>query len=161
MPRLLQRFPGHKSLVGESVLFGSLRREMDRLFEDFTQGFGPASEGGASFGMPTKVVVSETGEALTVAMELPGLDEKQVDVTLDRDMLVINGEKKEEREDKQKDYHLKERSWGSFERRIGVPFRADADKVQANFKNGVLTITVPKPAEAKAQVRKIEVKPAS
>ena len=89
MPRLLQRFPGHKSLVGESDLFGSLRREMDRLFEDFTQGFGPASEGGASFGMPTKVDASETGDALTVAMELPGLDEKQVDVTLDRDMLVI------------------------------------------------------------------------
>ncbi|MEN6543488.1 Hsp20/alpha crystallin family protein [Parvibaculum sp.] len=161
MPRLLQRFPGHKSTNGELDVFGRLRREMDRLFEDFTQGFGHLTEPDLSFGLPTKVDVSESDDALTVAMELPGLDEKQVDVTLDHDVLVIKGEKKEEHEEKKKDYHLKERRWGSFERRIAVPFHADAAKVRASVKKGVLTVTVPKPAEAKAQIKKIEVKSAS
>lgn len=161
MPWSLQKSPRHKSGNGDIDIFRGLRNEMDRLFDDFSHGFGLSADAGLSFGISTKLDVSETDDALTVAVELPAMDEKDVDVTLANDTLVIKGEKKEEREEKKKDYHLKERSWGSFERRIAVPFHADADKVRASFKKGVLTVVVPKPAEAKAQVKKIEVKPAS
>jgi HSP20 family protein len=152
----LQKFP-HRKSGGELDIFHNLRQEMDRLFEDFSSGFA-LRDVGPSFGISTKLDVAESDDAFTVTAELPGMDEKNVDVTLSGDMLVIKGEKKEEHEEKKKDYHLKERSWGSFERRIAVPFKADPARVQASFKKGVLTVTVPKPAEAKTQTKKIEIK---
>lgn len=153
----LQKFPHRKSGNGDLDIFQSLRREMDRLFEEFSNGFA-LHEVSPSFGMSTKLDVAESDDALTVTAELPGIDEKNVEVTLSGDVLVIKGEKKEEHEEKKKDYHLKERSWGSFERRVAVPFHAQPEKVQASFRKGVLTVTVPKPAEAKVQTKKIEVK---
>lgn len=154
----LQKFPHRRSGNGDLDIFHSLRHEMDRLFEEFSGGF-TLSGMSPSFGISTKLDVTESDDALTATVELPGLDEKNVEVTLSGDMLVIKGEKKEEHEEKKKDYHLKERSWGSFERRISVPFHADPAKVRASFGKGVLTVTVPKPAEAKIQTKKIEVKP--
>mgnify|MGYP005812607549 CR=1 FL=1 len=153
----LQKLPHRKSAHGNLDIFQNLRREMDQLFEDFSNGF-PFRDADTSIGISTRMDVAETDDALTVTAELPGMDEKCVDVTLSGDMLVIKGEKKEEHEEKKKDYQLKERSWGSFERRIAVPFEADPANVRAVFKKGVLTVTVPKSAEAKTRTKKIEIK---
>lgn len=153
----LQKSLSRKMGNGEPDIFRSLRREMDHLFDDFARGVGLQPEGGNYFGLATKLDVTETDDALSVTAELPGVEEKDVEVSLAGDMLTIKGEKKHEHEEKKANYHLRERSWGSFERNIVVPFHADPEKVTADFKKGVLTVTVPKPAEAKTPVKKISV----
>ena len=98
--------------------------------------------------------VRESESELVVEAELPGLDEKDVSVTLKEGMLTLQGEKKSEREEKKDDYHLMERSYGSFQRSFRVPDTIDADKVKATFDKGVLKVTMPKHAEAvKAEKR--------
>ena len=135
-----------KSDQGNPVF--SLQRDVNRIFEDFwkrlDQPFG-------AFGR------WETG-AIEVSVELPGIDQKDVDVSLTDSALTIKGEKKSEQEESKKGYHLLERSYGSFYRSIPLPSGVDADKAAAQFKNGVLTVTLPKTEEALSRVRKIEVK---
>jgi HSP20 family protein len=88
---------------------------------------------------------------------LPGVGEKDVEVVLSEGRLTIKGEKKQEKEEKKKSYHLVERSYGSFARSIGLPFAADPDQVKASFAKGVLSVTVPKPPEVKAKEKKIPI----
>ena len=95
---------------------------------------------------------------IKVSAELPGMDEKDIDVSLTRDTLTIKGEKKEEKEDTGKDYYKMERSYGSFTRSIPLPVEVDTDKVQATFKKGVLEITLPKTAKAIQETKKVPVK---
>ena len=109
--------------------------------------------------MPT-VDVSETDKAYEITAELPGMDEKNVEVKLANGSLTIKGEKQDEKEEKKKDYHMRERSYGSFERSFQVPDGVDADKIEANFKKGVLTVILPKSAEAQKAEKKITVKSA-
>ena len=109
--------------------------------------------------MPT-VDVSETDKAYEITAELPGMDEKNVEVKLANGLLTIKGEKQDEKEEKKKDYHMRERSYGSFERSFQVPDGVDADKIEANFKKGVLTVILPKSAEAQKAEKKITVKSA-
>ena len=137
--------------------FTSLRRDMERLFEDFSRdlGWGPPTPGGMA--MAPRVDVSETDTELKIEAELPGIDEKDVEVVLGDGRLTIKGEKKQEKEEKKKDYHVVERSYGSFARSIALPFEADADQVKASFAKGVLTVTVAKPPEVKAKEKKIPV----
>jgi HSP20 family protein len=136
--------------------FSSLRRDMDRLFEDFSRGgWGPPALAGA--GMAPRVDVSETDSEIRVEAELPGVDEKDIEVVLSDGRLTIKGEKKQEKEEKKKDYHLVERSYGSFARSIGLPFEADPSQVKASFTKGVLTVTVPKPPQVKAKEKKIAI----
>jgi HSP20 family protein len=97
-------------------------------------------------------------EAYEITAELPGLDEKNTEVKLANGVLSIKGEKQEEKEEKQKDYYRRERSFGSFERSFQVPNDVEADKIEASFKNGVLSVTLPKTAEAQKEAKKIEVK---
>ena len=97
-------------------------------------------------------------EAYEITAELPGLDEKNIEVKLANGVLSIKGEKREEKEEKQKDYYRRERSFGSFERSFQVPEGIDTDKIAASFKNGILSVTLPKSAEAQKQAKKIEVK---
>jgi len=104
------------------------------------------------------VNVSETDEEIRVTAELPGVDPGQVDISLTEDMLTIRGEKKEEHEERKRDYHRIERSYGSFTRTVRLPSAVDADKVEAVFKDGVLTIEMPKREEAKTRKVKVEVK---
>lgn len=137
--------------------FGSLRRDMERLFEDFSRDLGWAPPAAAGMGMAPRVDVSETETEVKVEAELPGVDEKDIEVTLSDGRLIIKGEKKQEKEEKQKDYHLVERSYGSFARSISLPFAADPEQVKASFAKGVLTVTVPKPPEIKAKEKKIPV----
>lgn len=133
--------------------FATLRREMDRLFDDAFRGFGVPSLGfGRDVGWPS-LEVSETDEDVTVAAELPGLDEKDVEVLLAEGVLTIRGEKKSETEDKER--RFSERCYGRFERRVALPAEVDEDKVQASFENGVLTVTLSKSAKARERVRRI------
>lgn len=145
--------------------FAAMRREMDRMFDDVWKGFG---NGGGS-GLPAvfaggtaapKIDVKETEAGIEVSAELPGVDEKDIEVELQDDVLTIRGEKKIEKEegDKEKGYHLMERSYGSFARSIALPYSADSGKVSADFSKGVLKVVIPRPAEVAAKTRKIEVK---
>jgi HSP20 family protein len=151
--------------------FESLRHEIDRLFEDFDRGFWtspfrrtrlslePLWRGEPTWKVPAVDVV-DTEKAYKISAELPGLDEKDVEVKLANRNLTIKGEKQEEKEEKQKDYYLHERRFGSFERSFEVPDEVDADKIEASFKKGVLTVTLPKKPEAVKPEKKIEVKAA-
>jgi HSP20 family protein len=137
-------------------VFQRLRQEMDELFDNVTGNLEPLSV--FHHGPSLKADVVETDDALTVKAEMPGMDAKDVEITFDGELLTIKGEKQEEHEEKKKDYHFRERSWGSFERTIAVPFVADPEKVSASFSKGVLTLIVPKPPGAKKSVKKIAVK---
>jgi HSP20 family protein len=150
-----------------------LRREIDRLFEDFDGGFwrSPLQRSmfaGEAFWRrePPSVAVpavdvSETDKSYEITAELPGMDEKSIEVKVADGRLTIKGEKQEEKEEKKKDYYLSERRFGSFERRFEVPEGVDADKIEAGFKKGVLTVTLPKKPEAQKPGKKIEVKTAA
>jgi HSP20 family protein len=143
--------------------FGAFQREMNKLFDDFFGGFqlspwAPLERRLAAAFIP-HVDVSETDKDIKVSAELPGMDEKDIDVSVTRDTLTIKGEKKEEKEDKGKDYYKMERSYGSFTRSVPLPVEVDTDKVQATFKKGVLEITLPKTAKAIQETKKIPIKP--
>ena len=137
--------------------FGSLRRDMERLFEGFSRDFGWAVPAGAGGTETPRIDVSETDGEIKIEAELPGVEEKDLEVVVSDGRLTIKGEKKAEKEEKKKDYHLVERSYGSFARSIGLPFEADPDQVKASFAKGVLTVTVPKPPEVKAKEKKIQI----
>ena len=141
--------------------FTSLQREVDRLFEDFSRGFPSlAPFAGGNGGMLTPSVdVSETDKEIEITAELPGLEEKDVQINVADNVLTIRGEKTAEKEEKEKNYRLVERSYGSFERRLELPSGVDADAIKASLAKGVLKVTVPKPAPA--QTKKVEVKTAS
>lgn len=140
----------------------SLQQEMNRLFDEFFTGFDLAPfrgfEGTWDAFSPS-VDVTESDNEIKVSAELPGLDEEHIDVSLSRDALTIKGEKKEEREQTGENYYRMERSYGNFQRTIPLPCEVDTDDVDAVFKNGVLTIKLPKTAGAQA-CKKISVRTA-
>jgi HSP20 family protein len=150
--------------------FEHLRREMDRLFDDFGGGFwrspiprsffdvAPLGRGETTWPRVPAVDVSETDKGYEIKAELPGMEEKNIEVKLADGILTIKGEKQEDKEEKQKDYYLRERSFGSFQRSFQVPDGVDTNKIEANFKNGVLTLNLPKSPEAQKAAKKIEVK---
>jgi HSP20 family protein len=125
----------------------SMRKEMERLFDRFLE---PAWSEMPTVGdwAPT-VDVSEDKDAVTVKAELPGVEQKDIAVSLQDGVLTIKGEKRAEKEEKDKRYHRVERSYGAFYRSIQLPSTVDAGKVAATFKDGVVTITAPKAPEAK------------
>jgi HSP20 family protein len=144
---------------GEENPVFSLQRDVNRIFEDFWKRFDqPFGAFGRWDAGGPRADIAETESALEVSVELPGLDQKDVDVSLTDSALTIKGERKSERDESKKGYHLAERSYGSFYRSIPLPSGVDADKVNAEFKNGVLTVTLPKTQEALSRVKKIEVK---
>ena len=138
--------------------FMSLQRQIDRLFDDFTRGF-PAFSGGGNSEMLPSVDVTETDKQIEITAELPGLEEKDVQVNFADNVLTIRGEKKAEKEEKDKAYRLVERSYGSFVRSLELPDGVDVNAIKASIDKGVLKVTVPKPAPA--QVKKIDVKTAA
>jgi HSP20 family protein len=165
--------------VGEKVTalqawrpFENLRQEVDRLFEDFDRGswlspfrrsvfdFEPLWGRDLKSTAAPAVDVVEKDNAYEVTAELPGMDEKNIEVKLDDGGLTIKGEKQEEKEEKRKGYHVHERRFGSFERYFAVPEGVDPDKIEASFKKGVLTVTLPKKPEAQKPTKKIDVKAA-
>jgi len=140
--------------------FISLQREIDRLFDDFTSGFPtlPAFGKGKTEMLPS-MDVSETDKEIEITAELPGLEEKDVQINVADNLLTIRGEKKAEKEETDKNYRLIERSYGSFERTLQLPDGVNADAIKATMAKGVLKVTVPK--SAPAQVKKIDVKAAA
>lgn len=137
--------------------FETLQREVNSLFDNFFKGFDLAGlDSGARF--TPRVNVTDSDKELTVTVELPGMDEKDIDVSLTKDSLTVKGQKKEEKEEKSKGYYHMERSYGSFSRTIPLPCDIESDKAEAAFKKGVLSITLPKTAEAVKETRKIAIK---
>jgi HSP20 family protein len=144
----------------ENDPFLAMRREMNRLFDDVFDGFGlPSAFGPVLRQMPAapKIDVSETDNEIQITAEMPGIDQNDVEVLLEDDRLIIRGEKKEEREDKDRNYHVRERVQGAFSRTLPLPFAPDPNQVKAEFRNGVMTITIPKPQEVKQKQHRIEV----
>jgi len=150
--------------------FVDLRRQMDRLFDEFARnlpfgGFQPSGSTGvpdvfgASFGMvPVNFEVSEGEKEIEIAAEVPGMDEKDIDVEVAGGMLTISGEKKSESEKSDKNVYMTERSYGSFRRSFRLPDTVDPDNISAKFDKGVLKVSVPKKAESQSKTRKIAVK---
>jgi HSP20 family protein len=140
--------------------FTSLQRQMNRLFEDTFSNYAPVGRAGTGAALSPSIDIKETDTAIEVEAELPGVDEKDVQVTLDDGVLTIKGEKKAEKEETKKGYYMSERSYGSFLRSFELPAGIDADKVQATFAKGVLKVALPKPVGAQAKAKKIEIKAA-
>lgn len=147
-------------------LFATLQQRFDSLLDEFRRGRGfgafPYSfpeESSFDVEVP-KVDVAETANEVQITADLPGMDEKNVEVTLSDHNVAIHAEKGEESETEKKNYYLKERTYGSFDRIVGLPEGVDADKAKATFKKGVLTITLPKTEQAKRSVRKVAVQSA-
>jgi HSP20 family protein len=136
--------------------FLTLHREMNRLFDDVFRGVGMPMAGAAAEGataMTPRIDVSEDDREIRVCAELPGVADKDVDVTLQDDILTIRGERQAEQEDRQRSYHVMERSYGSFMRSLRLPFAVRPDQIQASFENGVLTVTIPKTAQQQSAHR--------
>ena len=134
-------------------LFG-LHREIDRLFSEFAQGMGP---NGAN--IVPNIEISETDKTIEVSAEMPGLERKDVDISIEDDTLTIRGEKKVEESQKDKNVQLSERCYGVFYRVLQLPPGIDPSSIQATMSNGILKVTIPKPAQS--EPKKIEVKEAA
>ncbi len=138
--------------------FVSIQREMNRLFDDFFRGFEPAPFEEAVGRFVPAIDIKEGEKEYTIKAELPGMDEKDVEVILGDNALTIKGEKREEKEDQDKNYYYMERTFGSFQRTIPLPEHVDTQKAEARFKKGILTITLPKTEEARGKGKKIAIK---
>jgi len=141
----------------------AIQNEMNRMFDSFFADDFPFSARlltRPAMEFLPKLDISETETEYKVTAELPGMDEKDIQIRLEKDTLVLSGEKKAETEEKEKTYHRIERSYGSFERVIPFDTPLDEEKVSAVFKNGVLTVTLPKSTEAIRKTRQIEIKKA-
>lgn len=159
--RALVPFTSRSSgMRSEAGAYGSLHREIDRLFEDFTRG--------VALGTPMtntvlpSIDVTQTDKQIVITAELPGLERKDVDVTLEDNILTIRGEKKieaESKDDETKNVHVSERVYGVFYRMLELPTAIDPSTVQATMSKGVLKITIPKPA--RSETKKIDVKEAA
>jgi HSP20 family protein len=160
------------AVPGAPDAWRSFRSEMDRLFDRFTNNWGmpslrrmfdlePSLRYESAFTMPTPAVdITEDATAYKVMAELPGTSEKEIEVIVSGDMLTLKGEKQAEKEQKDKNFYLSERSYGSFQRSFYIPDGVDREKIGADFSKGVLTVTMPKTAKAVEQQKKIEVKAA-
>ncbi len=150
--------------------FARLRDQIDRLFDEFGVGpwrspfrratfdLEPFWRGEISWGKVPAVDITESRDGYEITAELPGMDEKNVEVKYADGVLTIKGEKKDEKEEKKENYYLSERNYGSFQRSFRVSDGVDADKVEASFKNGVLTVRLPKTPEAHNKEKRIEIK---
>jgi HSP20 family protein len=167
-PVEIKKAPATEAPVPE--VWRPFRSEMDRLFDRFAGSFGfpllrrmfdiePAGRTSFTFSAPA-MDMSEDDKAYKISAELPGLDAKDVDVTISGNTLLLKGEKRQEKEEKEQNYYLSERIYGSFQRAFELPASVDRGKIAADFSKGVLTITLPKTPAAQKQQKKIEVKSA-
>lgn len=146
--------------AAEHSPIAALQREMNEVFEKFMNRFGKPLAG---FEWPwgqseAKSDVVQTDNAVEISIELPGMEMKDIEVTVGDDVLTVKGEKRIERQEEKKGYYLSERSYGAIYRAIPLPPGVDGSKAEASFKNGVLTIRLPQTPEAQAKVKRIEVK---
>ena len=154
--------PTETSPSRQRDIFSVMRDEMDRMFHRFEFGFPrwPTQMSREAALTVPEIDIRENANAIVVEAELPGVDEKDVTVTLANGVLTIKGEKKHQKEEKGESYHVVERSYGAFERAVRLPDTVDDAKVEAKFENGVLRVTAAKRPEAIKAERKIEIKKA-
>ncbi len=138
--------------------FYTLRNEMDRLFDNYFRGFELDRFGSGSLAFQPKVNVADSEKEITVSVEIPGMDEDDIELALTKDALTIKGEKREEKENKGKNYHRMERTYGSFSRTLPLPVEINTDKAEAAYNKGVLTIKLPKTEQAVKETKKIPIK---
>lgn len=171
MAETAHKLPVTSEPVGTGVKrapFTTFRREIDRLFDEFDAWSMRGPLRNSLFNLPfgsteasvyaPAVDISEKKDAFEITAEIPGMEEKDIEVKLANGGLFIRGEKKSDREEKEKNYYLSERNYGSFERYFALPEGVDAEKISASFKNGVLLITLPKTPETQKKEKKIPVK---
>ncbi len=140
------------SSIGEHMT--DLQRQIDRVFDDFAGRWSAAPNGSY---WPA-IEMTETNESIDVTAELPGVDPKDIDISAVGDILTIRGEKKSEKQVKEKDYVCAERSYGAFARTLQLPFEVDTAKVEASYEKGVLKLHIAKPAGVRKETRKIAIK---
>ncbi len=153
-------------VIGDFPPFHQLQRQMERLFDDFSRDFGrhgwPLGDTAqlmrSGFLKPS-INVGGNEKEYSISVEIPGVDEKDVKVELRDNTLTISGEKRQEKEDKQKDFYRIERSYGSFRRVLTLPDDADQNGIKATFRKGVLQLTIPKTEVAATEVKKIDITP--
>ncbi len=140
--------------------FSQLKEEMDELFNSYLPGFPTIgrTNGGQTFAMPTRLDVSETDDAVELVLDVPGIDRKDIDISLTDSGVKITGKREEKKEEKGKNFHRMERAYGAFERQVPLPCEVDAEKVSASLKKGVLSITLPKSETARQTAKKITIK---
>jgi len=144
--------------LGDQSPFVALHQRMNDLFDDFFGEFDAGlSRYGSRFMTMPSIDVSETDDDVRVTADLPGMDEKDVQVVLENDILTIKGEKKQEHEEKKQNYHMVERSYGQFQREISLPAGVDREKIKATFKKGVLKVVLPKTPESKSTQKRIAI----
>lgn len=140
----LMPFGGSRGLAEP---FFNLHREMNRMFDEMMGGTALGGTPGVGAVVSTSMDVSETEKEVRIAVELPGVDEKDIDISLDDDVLTIRGEKRFEQKEEKANVHFMERSYGSFVRSLRLPFSVKPDQVQAKHEKGVLTLVIPKAAD--------------
>jgi HSP20 family protein len=161
MPKTEITKPGETSLGRPRDIFSAMRDELDRMFGRFERDWAFPSlfgrEGGTA-GLLPELDVREGTNSIAIEVELPGVEEKDISVTLANGVLTIKGEKKQEKQEKSENYHVTERSFGSFQRSLRLPDVVDETKVEAKFDKGVLKLTAAKKPEAVKAERRIEIK---
>ncbi len=133
-------------------LLGTLQREVNRVFD---QMFGGALR--PADGFAPSIDMKETPDGIAVTAELPGLEEKDIDLSLDRDLLTLSGEKRAEKQEEKEGVHISERTYGSFRRTLRLPWSPDPARVSAAFDKGVLTVTLPRPPQAQPKANRIPI----
>jgi len=155
---------GAPTAEGDPLL--QLHREIDRVFDDVFRGF-PFIPGNPGRPLPSlapstwlkpTMDIAANDKEYTVTVELPGIDENDIQLELEGDTLKIKGEKKQEKEEKEKDFYRVERSYGSFQRMLSLPEDADQAGIEAKFSKGVLTVSLPRKAAPKAEAKRITIK---
>jgi len=141
--------------------FNTLRKEVDTIFNQFSDRFGlfnrPSTEG---FQLPS-LDVDETETAFEITAELPGVDQSDIDISVNDSLLTIHGEKQESKQSENADRRLSERSFGVYERTLSLPFKCKAKSIEAQYDNGVLHLTIPKPDKTKSKPEKVKIKSAA
>jgi HSP20 family protein len=160
MANLARRNTDRMPVRRSEDIFTSLRKEMDRVFDDFRTPFDllPFSGNATVGGWSPMMNVQERGNDILITVDVPGVDEKDIEIVTDKDTITVRGHKHEESRDETPNYHMLERSFGSFERTVALPIEIDANKAEAKFKNGVLEICLPKTETARTNLKKIPIK---
>jgi len=148
--------PARELATWPSDLFG-IQREMNRMFNNFFRGDARDEDSALSSWTPA-VDISEHDSEFVVKVEVPGVNKDDVKITLESNILTIRGEKKHEKETKEENYHRVERSYGSFQRSFTLPTTVKSDKIDAVYKDGILTVSLPKAEEAKPKQIEVKVK---
>ncbi len=159
-PLMPTRRSSDVSRTREDDPFTLMRREMDRAFDDFMRGWASPAITLPEGVLNPRVNVVEKEKGLEVTADLPGVDQKDIDLDLSEGVLTLRAEHKEDKEEKDENdrYHVVERGYGTFMRRFALPFEPDTDRVEANFDNGVLRVWIPRSPESERHSRKIEIK---